>query len=122
MRSDKAEEAKRLSHQKQAQKAHQKMVETFDKESKSQQRLSRDSKSKRELVTRLASIDEFVRALEGETETARRTMALQKAHSEMMILAAGLASGEISRDALDVKSAGVGMGNQQGFGPDRIGE
>ena len=99
--NEKAEEAKRLAAQKQAQKAHQKLVETFDKESKNQQNLSRDSKSKHELVTRLGNIDQFVRVLDGETETASRTMALQKAHSEMMTLAARLASGEISRDALD---------------------
>jgi hypothetical protein len=99
--SEKAEEAKRHSHRKEAQKAHQKLVEEFDKESKSQQNLSKESKSKHELVTRLGSIDQFIRVLEGETETSNRTMALQKAHSEMMTLAARLASGEISRDALD---------------------
>ena len=98
---EKAEEAKRLSHQKEAQKAHLKMVEEFDKESKSQQTLSKESKSKHELVTRLGSIDQFIRVVELETEPSNRTMALQKAHSEMMTLAARLASGEISRDALD---------------------
>jgi flagellar biosynthesis protein FliQ len=101
--SEKAEEGKRLSHQKEAQKAHQKLVEEFDKESKSQQSISKESKSKHELVTRLGSIDQFVRVLEMETEPASRTMALQKAHSEMMTLAARLASGEISRDALDAQ-------------------
>ena len=99
--TEKAEEAKRHSHRKEAQKAHQKLVEEFDKESKSQQNLSKESKSKHELVTRLGSIDQFIRVLEGETESSNRTMALQKAHSEMMTLAARLASGEISRDALD---------------------
>jgi hypothetical protein len=101
--SDKADEAKHRAAQKQAQKAHQKMVESFDKESKSQQSLSKESKSKHELVTRLGSIDQFVRVLEAETEPSNRTMALQKAHSEMMTLAARLASGEISRDALDTQ-------------------
>ena len=99
--SEKAEEAKRHSHRKEAQKAHQKLVEEFDKESKSQQNLSKESKSKHELVTRLGSIDQFIRVLEGEMESSNRTMALQKAHSEMMTLAARVASGEISRDALD---------------------
>jgi len=101
--SEKAEEAKRHSHRKEAQKAHQKLVEEFDKESKSQQSLSKESKSKHELVTRLGSIDQFIRVLEGETESSNRTMALQKAHSEMMTLAARVASGEISRDALDAQ-------------------
>ncbi len=100
---EKADEDKRLSSQKEAQKAHQKLVESFDKESRNQQTLSKESKSKHEIVTRLGSIDQFIRVLEMEVEQASRTMALQKAHSEMMTLAARLASGEISRDALETQ-------------------
>lgn len=98
---DKAEEGKRRTNQKEAQKTHQKMIQQFDEESKTQQHLSRESKSKHEVVTRLGSIDQFIRVLDGENDASNRTMALQKAHSEMMTLSARLASGEISRDALD---------------------
>ena len=50
---------------------------------------------------RLGNIDQFVRALEGERDNSNRIMALQDAHSQMTKLAANLASGEISREALD---------------------
>ncbi len=50
---------------------------------------------------RLGSIDQFIRVVAVETDLSKRTVALQAAHSEMTTLAAKLASGQITREALD---------------------
>lgn len=98
---EKAAHAKESLQQEQAQEALQKEIDSLNKESRNQQDASKTSQSKRELVMRLGSVDQFIRVLEAETEVGKRTVALQAAHSEMMTLAAKLSSGELSREAVD---------------------
>ena len=100
---DSAARAKRRAAQKQAEVTRQKMIQEFDKESQTQHNESWESKSRHAIVSHLASIDEYVRVLAAESDPDNRTMAMQKAHSEMMILSAKLVSGDISRATLDVQ-------------------
>jgi hypothetical protein len=99
---EKADDAEAARLQKQAQKVRQQDYETNVKESAIQREANTTSLSKHKLVARLGSIDGFIRAVEAAPDAANRTAHLQKAHSVMMTLAAELAAGEISRDALDV--------------------
>ena len=93
-------QAEASRQQKQAKKAHLKAIETFDVESGKQQKARKADLSKHELIKRLDSIDQSILVLATETDANNRTMALQDAHSEMMTLAASLATGVITRDAL----------------------
>jgi hypothetical protein len=76
-------------------------IRTIDIESFEQARLSKIALSKKELIMRLGSIDQFIRVLEHETDPARRTVALQAASSELTALSAKLATGEIVPEASD---------------------
>lgn len=76
-------------------------IRTIDMESFEQARLSKMALSKKELIMRLGSIDQFIRVLEHETDSARRAVAIQAAHSEMTILAAKLASDQLTADAVE---------------------
>ena len=76
-------------------------MQDMDRENQKQDALSKAAQSKQELIIRLGSIDQYVRVLSIETDVSKRTVALQAAHSEMTTLAAKLASGQISREAVD---------------------
>jgi hypothetical protein len=76
-------------------------MQDMEQENAKQSRLSQTARSKKELILRLGSIDQFVRVLEHETDASRRTVALQAAHSEMTTLTAKLASEEIIPDMVD---------------------
>jgi hypothetical protein len=92
---------KRAAQGRREQREFANQIKDMDQASQQQASLSKLAQSKKELIVRLGNIDQFVRALEGERDSSSRTMALQDAHSQMTKLAANLASGEISRDALD---------------------
>lgn len=87
--------------QKRQERAFAGKLRVIELENAEHSRLSRTTQAKKELIMRLGSIDQFVRVLEIETDISRRTVALQAAHSEITILAAKLASGQISNDLLD---------------------
>jgi hypothetical protein len=80
----------------------QKKQEQFETQSQKESALSKSAQSKKELIMRLGSIDQFIRVLENESDTSRRTVALQAAHSEMTALAAKLASEQINREMVEV--------------------
>jgi len=73
----------------------------MDRQNDKKAELSKIAQSKQELIIRLGNIDQYVRVLELETDASKRTVALQAAHSEMTTLAAKLASGQISSEAID---------------------
>jgi len=73
----------------------------LEKNSEAQAMLNKAAQSKKELIVRLGSIDQFIRVLENETDPARRTVALQAASSELTALSAKLATGEIIPEATD---------------------
>jgi hypothetical protein len=73
----------------------------LEKNSEAQAMQSKAAHSKKELIVRLGSIDQFIRVLENETDPARRTVALQAASSELTALSAKLATGEILPEASD---------------------
>ncbi len=73
----------------------------LEKSGEAQAMLSKTALSKKELIVRLGSIDQFIRVLENETNPARRTVALQAATAELTALSAKLATGEILSEAVD---------------------
>ncbi|MFM2168845.1 MAG: hypothetical protein RIS79_3216 [Verrucomicrobiota bacterium] len=73
----------------------------LEKNSEAQAMQNKTAQSKKELIVRLGSIDQFIRVLENETDSARRTVALQAASSELTALSAKLATGEILPEATD---------------------
>ncbi len=73
----------------------------MDRHNEKQDALSKAAQSKRELIIRLGSVDQYLRVLAVETDLSKRTVALQAAHSEMTTLAAKLASDQISPEAID---------------------
>jgi hypothetical protein len=75
-------------------------MDAMERENQKQDALSKAAQSKQELIIRLGSIDQYVRVLSIEMDVSKRTVALQAAHSEMTTLAAKLASGQISREAV----------------------
>jgi hypothetical protein len=76
-------------------------VKSLEEETSQQANLSQFAQSKQELIMRLGTIDQYLRVLALETDPSKRTVALQAAHSEMTTLAAKLASGQLSREAID---------------------
>ena len=76
-------------------------MQDMDRDSAKQNALLKGANSKHELITRLGSADLHIRVLSVEQDVSKRTAALQRAHSEITTLAAKLASGQISREALD---------------------
>ena len=83
------------------QRAFESKMQDMDRQNSEQAALSQFARSKKELIMRLGSIDQYIRVLEIEKDTSKRTVALQAAHSEMTTITAKLASGEIIREALD---------------------
>ncbi len=73
----------------------------LEKNSEAQAMLNKAALSKKEIIVRLGSIDQFIRVLENETDPARRTVALQAASAELTVLSAKLATGEILPEAAD---------------------
>ena len=73
----------------------------LEKNSEAQAMRNKTAHSKKELIVRLGSIDQFIRVLESETAPARRTVALQAASAELTALSAKLATGEILSEATD---------------------
>ncbi|MBV6500980.1 MAG: hypothetical protein CJBNEKGG_03474 [Prosthecobacter sp.] len=90
----------RLSHLIQ-QRNFSKQALLLEKNSEAQAMLSKTALSKKELIVRLGSIDQFIRVLENETDPARRTVSLQAASAELTALSAKLATGEILSEAID---------------------
>jgi hypothetical protein len=72
----------------------------LENENQKQTKLSKSAQSKKELVMRLGNIDQFIRVLEHETDSSKRTVALQAAQAEMTTLNAKLASEEITAEAV----------------------
>jgi len=96
-----AAKRKRESQGRRAQREFENQVKNMDRVSQQQASQEQFTQSKKELIMRLSNIDRFVRMLDGEHDNSSRTMTLLDAHDQMTKLAANLASGEISRDALD---------------------
>jgi hypothetical protein len=86
---------------KQEQRKFESKMQDMEQENEKQSKLSQAARSKKELILRLGSIDQFIRVLEHETDASRRTVALQAAHSEMTTVTAKLASEEISPEMVD---------------------
>jgi hypothetical protein len=86
---------------KREQRAFEGKMQDMDRDNAKQDALSKAAQSKQELIIRLGSVDQYIRVLAIETDVSKRTVALQAAHSEMTTLAAKLASGQISREAVD---------------------
>jgi hypothetical protein len=88
-------------HEKRERREFEEKMQDMEREGENQALLSKAAQSKRELIMRLGSIDQYIRVLSIEPDVSKRTVALQAAHSELMTLAAKLASDQISRDAVD---------------------
>ena len=86
---------------KRAQREFEGKMQDMERDNQKQDALSKAAQSKKELIIRLGSVDQYIRVLSIETDVSKRTVALQAAHSEMTTLAAKLASGQISREAVD---------------------
>lgn len=76
-------------------------IRLMDAQAEKESALSKSAQSKKELIMRLGSIDQFIRVLETENDSSRRTVAIQAAHSELTTLAAKLASEQISREMVE---------------------
>lgn len=79
----------------------QQQMQDINEQNTKEANLSKAAQSKQELIVRLGTIDQYIRVLGMEKDTAQRTVALQAAHSEITTLAAKLSSGQISREVLD---------------------
>ena len=93
-------DARRRWVAKQAQKKFHESVQQLDEENRKAARQLGLAQSKQEVVTRLGTIDQFVRVFRAETEPTRQVMTLQAAHAEVTNLNAKVVSGEIDAECL----------------------
>lgn len=84
----------------QDQKQFETKMQHLENESQKQSKLSKSAQSKKELVIRLGNIDQFIRVLEHESDSGKRTVALQAAQAELTTVNAKLASEEIVAEAV----------------------
>lgn len=82
------------------QRAQETAIRDMNTQNAQRRQASNLSQARQEAITRLGSIDNYVRVLEGETDRSRRTVALQAAHSEIIALEAKRASGDIPHEAI----------------------
>jgi hypothetical protein len=78
----------------------QKSVRQLDEDSQQQSRQMGRSQSMQEIVTRLGTIDQFIRVYRSESERSRQVIALQAAHAEVTNLNGKVLSNEIDADSL----------------------
>jgi hypothetical protein len=78
----------------------QKSVRQLDEDSQQQSRQMGRSQSMQEIVTRLGTIDQFIRVYRSETERSRKVITLQAAHAEVTNLNGKVLSNEIDGDSL----------------------
>lgn len=82
------------------QKQFETKMQHLENESQKQSKLSKSAQSKKELVMRLGNIDQFIRVLAHESDSSKRTVALQAAQAELTTINAKLASEEIVAEAV----------------------
>lgn len=75
-------------------------MQHLEHENQKQTKLSKSAQSKKELVMRLGNIDQFIRVLAHESDSSKRTVALQAAQAELTTINAKLASEEIVAEAI----------------------
>lgn len=75
-------------------------MQHLENENQKQTKLSKSAQSKKELVMRLGNIDQFIRVLAHESDSSKRTVALQAAQAELTTINAKLASEEIVAEAV----------------------
>ena len=82
------------------QKQFEAKMQHLEHENQKQTKLSKSAQSKKELVMRLGNIDQFIRVLAHESDSSKRTVALQAAQAELTTVNAKLASEEIVAEAV----------------------
>jgi hypothetical protein len=75
-------------------------MQASDRENASAARDMTLAQSKREVITKLGTVDQFIRVLQSETDQPRRSLALQAAQGEIVAIAARLASGELASEVV----------------------
>lgn len=83
-----------------AQRATEASIQVMAHENEAMRNQASLAQSSRELVLRLGNVDQFIRVLEHEQDSDKRTVALQAAQSEVTTISAKLAAGEIQPQAL----------------------
>jgi hypothetical protein len=75
-------------------------VKRFNRDEEGRRKQETTSSAAGEIVKRLGVIEGYIRVLEAETDSARRTLTFQGAHQEITEISAKRASGEIPSEVL----------------------